>query len=49
LNDAVVDQRIVNDYIVTAEQMSDHGDVRRMAADQSDTIFAAVNPRQHLL
>ena len=33
LNDTVVDQRIVNNYVVAAEQMTDHGDVRRMAAD----------------
>src|SRR3974390_2170578 len=48
LNDTVVDQRIVNDYVVTAEQMPDHGDVRRVAADQNDTILAAMDPRQCL-
>ena len=45
LNDAVVDQCIVNDYVVTTEQMPNHGDIRRMAADQNDTILAAMDPR----
>src|SRR6516225_10227250 len=49
LNDAVMDQRIVNDYIVPAEQMPDHGDIRRMAADQNDTILAAMDLRQRPL
>ena len=35
LNDAVVDQRIVNNYVVTSEQMTDQGDVRRMAANRT--------------
>ena len=49
LNDAVVDQRVVNDHVVAAEQMPDDRDVGRMAADQDDAVFAAVDPRERLL
>src|SRR6516225_1056668 len=49
LDDTVVDQRIMHDYVVTAEQMPDYSDVRRMATDQGDTILTSVDPRQHLL
>jgi len=43
-----MDQRIVNNYVVAAEQMPDHSDIRRMAANQDDAVLAAMDPRQHL-
>ena len=49
LNDAVVDQRIVHDHVVAAEQMADHRDIRRMAADQGDAVLGAVDARQRVL
>ena len=48
LHDAVVDQRIVDDHIVAPKQMADHRDVGRMAADQGDAVFGAVDSRQRL-
>ena len=46
LHDAVVNERIMHDDVVAAEQMADNGDVRRMAADQRDRVLSAVNARQ---
>ena len=45
-DDAVVDQRIVHDHVVAAEQMADDRDIGRMAADQRDGVLGAVNARQ---
>ena len=49
LGDAVVDQRIMHDQIVAAEQMPDDSNVRRMSADERDTIVGAMEARQRLL
>src|SRR5438046_600654 len=49
LHDAVVDERVVDDYVVAAEQMADDGHIGRMAADQHDAVLGAMNPRQRLL
>src|SRR5262249_62241453 len=49
LDDAVVDQRIMDDEVVAAEQMTYYRDVCRMAADQGDAVFGAVNPCQRAL
>src|SRR5271154_1051176 len=48
LDDAVVDQRVVDDDIVTPQQMPDHGDIGRMATNEDDTVFDAVQSRQGL-
>ncbi len=42
LDDAVVDQSVVHDHVVAAKQLPDHSDVGRMAADEGDAIFGAV-------
>src|SRR3954452_6994917 len=44
LDDAVVDQRVMNDDVVAPEQVPDHGDVRRVPADQRDAVLRAVYP-----
>src|SRR5438105_15298641 len=49
LSDAVMNQRIVHDQIVAAEQMSDDGDVCRMTTDEHGAILAAMKLRQRLL
>jgi hypothetical protein len=49
LGDTVVDQRIMHDQIVAPEQMPDNSNVRRMSADERDTILAAMEARQRLL
>ena len=46
LDDAVVDQCVVHDHVIATEQLPDHGNVGRMAADQSDAILGAVHVRQ---
>src|SRR6516162_4567576 len=49
LDDAVVNQRIVNDHVVSTEQMPDHRNVGRMAPDKNGAILAAMYPCEHLL
>ena len=41
-----MDQRVVHDDVVAAEQMADHRDVRRVSADQRDAVLGAVDPCQ---
>ncbi len=41
-----MDKRVVHDDVVAAEQMTDHGDVCGMSADERDGILGAVNARQ---
>src|SRR6516225_9165745 len=43
LNDAVVDQCIVNDQVIAVEQMANDRHVRRVTANQHDTILAAMD------
>ncbi len=49
LNDAVVNERVVHDHVVAAQEMADHGDVGRMAADQDDAVLGAVQTGQRPL
>ena len=48
LNNAVVDQRVVDDHVIAAEQMADNGDIGRMPADKDDAVVSAVNLGQRL-
>ncbi len=48
LDDAVVDQRVMDDDVVAPEQVPDDGDVGRMAADEDDAILGAVQSGERL-
>src|SRR5262249_44377397 len=46
LHDAVVDERVVNDQILRAKQMTDGGHIGRMPADVDDAILGSKEARQ---
>ena len=41
LDDAVVGERVVDDEVARADEVPDHGDVRRVPADQRDRVVGA--------
>jgi len=44
LNNAVMDQCIMDDDVVSTEQVANDGNVRRMPTDQSDAVLRPVDP-----
>ena len=49
LHNAVVDKGVVHDYVVAPEQVTDHRDVCRMAANQDNAVLGSVNASECVL
>src|SRR5215467_12341468 len=43
LNNAIVDQRVVDNDVIAPEKMADDRDIGRMTADEDQTVLGAVN------